>query len=836
MLRTALLLLSLLGVCTVAADASLPAGWRTASCDLPPTTTVHADLHLHLSRPATALDAACSNDATCDAMGAARRRFEPSAATRQRARAWLDRAGLGRFCTAGWSVVRCDAVPLRTAEAAFNVTYCGYRAVSRSGAVRTNLPVVVRSRTTPQYPTDVFASVVGVQLWARRPPRRHRVRNAVRSGFHPARPETNALVGWPSGSRAAPVLLGATFDASGLGIASVFVALNCANGAPTNATAATACANASDAPVAVTVFRAAAPATTATATTANTSLCGPASDWTFLADVPLADQRMLVCRVPTANLPPADAHWQWLQLNVTATFANGTTTAPVGARSWYNKTFGGIVGRYSASRTVTPQDAATMYHVDLAALQAAQGNVTQGVIEFSDTSDPGDGISLTDLATFLAANRANAGLPVVTRAEIDALVTFVGNASTMDTDETSLDIQWIMALAPGAPTTIWNVENGPGVRYATYAEAFVAWAADVAAGTWTTKAKQPSVWSISYCGPETEFSDTGDATALPTLSRYLAVMASGGITVAAAAGDWGAVWDPAAPEAFALFPASDPSVIAVGGTAPRFNVSARQTTEVVCSAAQGNEITTGGGYSVTFPAPAAQRNAVAAYSAAQRATIADAALTAELYPPNRRAVPDMSVVATSFAVVLNGTTVRLYGTSGSTPIFAAFVTLVNARRRQLGRGALPNFGSFLYEASSRDPRVIAQDVTDGDNCAGEQEGPFVANYPDYGRRCYSAAPGWDAVSGLGTPNVTALLEVAGTWQGSTPAPGPYEQPADKRATTVLAVVVLCLFIAAGLAFAWFITRKRRRSAVDGDGLDSPSHAGRGTALYSGLNE
>jgi tripeptidyl-peptidase I len=146
----------------------------------------------------------------------------------------------------------------------------------------------------------------------------------------------------------------------------------------------------------------------------------------------------------------------------------------------------------------------------------------------------------------------------------------------------------------------------------------------------------------------------------------------------------------------------------------------------------------GGGFSDIFELPAYQEEAVTNY------------LTT--YPPpygsevfndsgNARGFPDVSSLGLKLATVYLGETYGIGGTSASAPTVAAIVTLLNEERLQAGKGPI----GFLNPTFYKHPEAF-NDVTEGGN-------------PGCGTDGFQAQPGWDPVTGLGTPNYPKLREV-----------------------------------------------------------------------------
>jgi tripeptidyl-peptidase I len=127
--------------------------------------------------------------------------------------------------------------------------------------------------------------------------------------------------------------------------------------------------------------------------------------------------------------------------------------------------------------------------------------------------------------------------------------------------ESNLDVQYIMAISPGSPTTFWYTD----------ATSFATWLIAVASDT-----SLPLVLSISY-GQEEKKISLGTSNAFNTAAVKLSAM---GVTILVSSGDDGALsnrvrngrtqncgYEPD-------FPASSPYVTAVGATSVRYNDAA----------------------------------------------------------------------------------------------------------------------------------------------------------------------------------------------------------------------------------------------------------------------
>ncbi|KAJ2989765.1 hypothetical protein NUW58_g3301 [Xylaria curta] len=151
-----------------------------------------------------------------------------------------------------------------------------------------------------------------------------------------------------------------------------------------------------------------------------------------------------------------------------------------------------------------------------------------------------------------------------------------------------------------------------------------------------------------------------------------------------------------------------------------------------------NAYYSGGGFSNIFPVPSYQASAVQNFMKHY----------APKYGPNvyndtgkARGFPDVAAIGLNVATVWNGSTYGVGGTSASAPIFAGIVTLLNEARIKIGKGPIGFLNPTLY----KHPEAF-NDITIGDN-------------PGCGTGGFNATPGWDPVTGLGSPNYEKLLPI-----------------------------------------------------------------------------
>lgn len=112
-----------------------------------------------------------------------------------------------------------------------------------------------------------------------------------------------------------------------------------------------------------------------------------------------------------------------------------------------------------------------------------------------------------------------------------------------------------------------------------------------------------------------------------------------------------------------------------------------------------------------------------------------------IYAKGGRGMPDVSANGAKLATYINGELTKTYGTSLAAPIFASLITLINNERTKAGKGSVGFINPVLYAH----PEVFT-DITIGHASGCLTDG-------------YSAVPGWDPTTGLGTPNYPALLQV-----------------------------------------------------------------------------
>jgi subtilase family serine protease len=283
--------------------------------------------------------------------------------------------------------------------------------------------------------------------------------------------------------------------------------------------------------------------------------------------------------------------------------------------------------------------------------------------------------------------------------------------------ETEEDVEVIHAIAPGARIVVLTspVDETQGTQGLPQFRQLEAYAVEHHLG---------SIISQSWGAAEATLDDPAGRAEVALWDVFFQrATTQQGITFFAASGDHGATdWGDAAMSRISstpttTFPASDPWVTAVGGTTLARGPSAFQET-----AWSGS----GGGYSALFLAPSYQKGK----------------------PFAGRGVPDVAGAAdrtTSLGIYVRGEWRVAVGTSASAPFWAALAAIAN----QMAGRPLGFLNPTLY-ALAHGPIGASDfyDITSGNN-----------SYTGHGVSVsgYAAGRGWDAVTGLGTPNAAHLL-------------------------------------------------------------------------------
>jgi kumamolisin len=347
---------------------------------------------------------------------------------------------------------------------------------------------------------------------------------------------------------------------------------------------------------------------------------------------------------------------------------------------------------------------------------------TVGIIELGGGFRPGDlqtyfnGIGITTPPTVLAFS-------------VDNATNSPGTLQNPDpaNGEVMLDIEVLGAIVPNAKIVVYFA---PNLTDADFSDAILAAVHD--------SVNKPSVISISWGGPE----DSATGQFLDAFNTALEDAQSLNITVLVASGDNGAADMPPAGQdqwdgqAHVDFPSSSPLVLACGAT--RIDLSG---TTLVGEAPwnQGFADTdpnvnsfgaVGGGISDVFTPPPSWQANLSLPSSANGG-------------PAGRGVPDVTGdgdPGSGYSVLVDGNAAVIGGTSAVAPLWAGLIARIN---QIIGQPV-----GFVNANLYANPAAF-NDITSGNNRVSSAGGSENVGY--------DATQGWDACTGLGSPNGNAVL-------------------------------------------------------------------------------
>jgi kumamolisin len=326
----------------------------------------------------------------------------------------------------------------------------------------------------------------------------------------------------------------------------------------------------------------------------------------------------------------------------------------------------------------------------------------------------GGGYRDRELAKYF--KKAHIPVPTVVAELVDEGTNDPGTDPNSD-GEVLLDIEVAGSVAPGATVVVYFADNTD--------RGFL----DAITTAVHDQVHNPSVITISWGGPESAWTKQS----LTAFDEAFADAARLGVTVLAAAGDHGS-GDAVTTDRLvhADFPASDPHVVACGGTVLVASGDTIASEKVWNS---GDGWATGGGISDVFDVPDHQQHVK---------------LPVSLNTGGRagRGVPDVAGNAdnaSGYIVLVDGQWVPIGGTSAVAPLYAGLVALLNEALGQPVGELAPK----LYTA----PDTVFGDITPpGDNSTPKtaDTGPARKGYP--------VEAGWDACTGRGSLRGSALLD------------------------------------------------------------------------------
>lgn len=359
---------------------------------------------------------------------------------------------------------------------------------------------------------------------------------------------------------------------------------------------------------------------------------------------------------------------------------------------------GGDAGQAAAAGSFTPVDVARLY--DFPAGLDGSGQCI-AIIEL------GGGYRSADLKAYF--KKLGLPTPKVTSVSVDGGKNSPSLPWGADA-EVALDIEIAGAVAPGAAIAVYFAPNSE--------QGFI----DAITTAVHDSVNKPSVVSISWGAPESEWT----AQALSAMNEAFEAAAALGVTVCCAAGDAGSGDqnpDNGTPDglAHADFPGSSPFALCCGGT--RLVADGNAIASETVWDDDPTSSATGGGVSDVFGLPDWQKDAHVPASVNAGARVG-------------RGVPDVAgnaSPATGYQVRVDYLSFVVGGTSAVSPLWAGLVARLN---QALGK-PVGFLNPLLYGPVAGSGAF--HDITSGNNGA------------------YSAAPGWDACTGWGSPDGARLL-------------------------------------------------------------------------------
>lgn len=351
----------------------------------------------------------------------------------------------------------------------------------------------------------------------------------------------------------------------------------------------------------------------------------------------------------------------------------------------------------------TPIEVANLYNFPLT--EDGSGE-SIGIIEL------GGGFDQQDLETYFS----NLGIktPHIVAVSVDGGTNSPTGDQNGPDGEVMLDIEVAGSIAPSAQIVVYFAPNTD--------KGFL----DAVSTAIHDQTYKPSVISISWGSAE----NTWTAQAVQAFNQVFKDASTMGVTVCVASGDNGSSDGQIDGLAHVDFPASSPFVLGCGGTT--LMTTGQTIREVVWNEESSGGGATGGGVSNVFALPVWQQKMGVPPSANPGGHIG-------------RGVPDVSGDAdprTGYQVIVDGQKAVFGGTSAVAPLWSSLLTLLAQKLHKAIGYANPLFYQKLVTIKSgTEIERGFDDVIEGNNGA------------------YKAKAGWDACTGLGSPEGSKLLSL-----------------------------------------------------------------------------
>jgi len=408
---------------------------------------------------------------------------------------------------------------------------------------------------------------------------------------------------------------------------------------------------------------------------------------------------------------------------------------------------------------VTPACLRALYHAPVGS--TAVKNNSLGIVEYTP-----EAFLQSDLDMWFSEfSPSQVGQSPITKL-IDGAVVQTQNQSFGFNGESSLDLQYGMSLVHPQTTTLFQVGDlVEGASFNNFLDAIDATYCTFDGGDSknpTVDAQYPDTLPGGFDGPlacgtvastnvlSTSYSSNeADLTAKYEERQCMEYMKLGlqGVSILYSSGDFGVAgeggecidpgtgtYNNGTSGLFTpSFPGTCPYVTSVGATMIMNGSTVRNP-----ESAAELVIFSGGGFSNVFSMPSYQQKALDTYFAQHAPPYG-----ADRFNNSQKArgYPDVSANGANYVVAVDGDFSLVFGTSASTPTFASLINLINEKRIAAKKSPV----GFLNPALYANPQVL-NDVTTGGN-----QGCGTAGF--------ESTTGWDPVTGLGTPNFPAMLDL-----------------------------------------------------------------------------
>jgi Pro-kumamolisin, activation domain len=331
-----------------------------------------------------------------------------------------------------------------------------------------------------------------------------------------------------------------------------------------------------------------------------------------------------------------------------------------------------------------------------------------------------DTFAATDIAGYAALQLPVEGQPALPAPNVTVTVTEGGNPVSGSNEEATLDVEAVYAMAPGA--TILFFQGSTGI----------------------TGHLDDILHAMANSNPAlTVASSSLEYGASDNAQQALDQMAAQGVSYFQSSGDSG---DTGTNDQHHR---KMNNQTLVGGTILATNpLTAGLPAPVYPSPYYAGEDAwpdSGGGIMNGVPIPDYQKGIMAVSAAANGGSTTE------------RNYPDVALLAQDFEIFFSGATTVVAGTSVAAPLWAGFTALVNQRSMQNGAGLAgflnPTFYDIGLTAGSADDvyAISFHDIADG-----------VSNGVGGGGSGFTSVPGYDLVTGLGTPTSALIDQLAST--------------------------------------------------------------------------